>query len=250
MKFTERYKHELPKWARMLGVTRVNKESIDFSWGYFAPKFCFEAVLHRGGYFDTRYAVSLGLGWGKIHVYLPFRTSLGEGCNLPQYGVAVHNNTLWIYKGGEFDKSIGQCTKNDQWITWDLPFVTQVFRGHWILDKKLEWVQEGAPDRIADSYDFKQNDAHVEVHSYEYRLADGTVQHRTAKCTMEYRVWSRKWLPLLQTIRNSIDIEFSDEVGERSGSWKGGVMGCGFDTIPGDTIESALRRMERTRKFK
>lgn len=46
-----------------------------------------------------------------------------------------------------------------------------------------------------------------------------------------------------------IDIEFSDEVGERTGSWKGGVLGCGFDMLPGERPVDALRRMELERKF-
>jgi len=242
----ELYRHELPRWMRWLGAWRINKESIDFNWGYFAPRFGFEAVLHRGGYFDTRYAVSLCLIWGRIHIYLPFRTSLGEGCNLPQYGFAIHHDTFWIYIGGKFDKSIGQCTGNDQWITWYLPFFSWVFDGHWIKDQNKQWV---LMDKNLQAYEFRQDQAYIEKHHFTYILKNGTIQERTATCSIEKRKWHRKWFPFLTKVSEVIDIEFSDEVGERSGSWKGGTIGCGYDMEPNETIEQCLRRMEKERKF-
>jgi hypothetical protein len=44
-------------------------------------------------------------------------------------------------------------------------------------------------------------------------------------------------------------VVFSAEVGERSGSWKGGCIGCGYDLLPDELPEECLRRMERDRKF-
>jgi len=44
-------------------------------------------------------------------------------------------------------------------------------------------------------------------------------------------------------------VKFSDEVGERTGSWKGGVIGTGSEMRPGESPEQCLRRMERERKF-
>jgi len=240
----ERYRHELPRWLRLLGAWRINKESIDFVWGYFAPRFGFEAVLHRGGYFDTRYALTLCFIWGKLHVYLPFRTSLGEGCNLPQYGIAIHNDTFWIHTGGKFDKSIGQCTGNDQCITWDLPFFSWVFEGHWIKDKSGTWTLVKN-----DSYLFREESAYSETHPYVYTLNSGVIQNRMATCTIERRKWHRKWFPWLTQQIDVIDIEFNEEVGERSGSWKGGTIGCSFEMKPDDTIKTALQRMQDTREF-
>jgi len=239
-----RYSYELPSWMRFFGVKRINDNSIDFVWGYFAPRASFQLVLHRGGYFDPRYAVSIALGYGVLHFYLPFKTSLGEGCNLPQYGVAIHDNTFWIYTGGKFDKSIGQCTGNDQWVTWNLPFFSHQFVGHWIMDRSKQWV---LVER--DAYKFREEHAYVERHPYTYRLKSGVVQARTATCTLEKRKWHRKWFPFLTRTSQVIDVEFSDEVGERSGTWKGGTIGCSYEMLPSETIESCLRRMEKERQF-
>jgi hypothetical protein len=44
-------------------------------------------------------------------------------------------------------------------------------------------------------------------------------------------------------------VEFDREVGERSGTWKGGCIGCGYKMLPGETIAQAIRRMEAERVF-
>lgn len=87
-----------------------------------------------------------------------------------------------------------------------------------------------------------------EQHPYRYVLRSGDVQERTATIKAESRLWLRPWLPFRRLSRY-IDIEFSDEVGERSGSWKGGVLGCSYEMQRGERPVDALRRMERERVF-
>jgi len=87
-----------------------------------------------------------------------------------------------------------------------------------------------------------------ETHPYSYILRSGEVQRRTATIKVESRLWTRPWLPYKRLSR-SIDVEFSDEVGERSGSWKGGCTGCGYEMRPDETPLMTLRRMEQERRF-
>lgn len=87
-----------------------------------------------------------------------------------------------------------------------------------------------------------------ETHPYTYVLRNGTVQSRAATIQVETRTWTRPWLPR-RLFKRSIDVRFSDEVGERTGSWKGGTTGCGYDMLPGETPLTTLRRMEQERKF-
>jgi len=75
-----------------------------------------------------------------------------------------------------------------------------------------------------------------------------TVQERTAAIRVEYGRWSRYWLPRVKESR-WIDVQFNDEVGERTGSWNGGTIGCSYHMMPGETALATLRRMERERKF-
>lgn len=97
---------------------------------------------------------------------------------------------------------------------------------------------ENIKKTIAKSYD------------YVYKLKDGSTQNRiaTIKC-IERRTWGRKWFPWKRCIETSIHIKFNEEVGEESGSWKGGCIGCNYDILPEETPEQCLRRMERERKF-
>ena len=246
----ERFSHEIPRWMRLLGVWRINKDSIDFKWGYFAPRPSFQVQLHRGTYFNQRYAITLALGYGVLHVKLPFKTKLREGCDMPQYGIAIHNDTFWVYKGGFYDESIGQVQdRNSSWA-WYLPFFSYEFDGHWVQDKKRQWVLMGNRHNDGpEAWKFREVDAYTETHHYQYTLQSGKVQERTATCSIEKRKWHRKWFPFLTRTSQIIDIEFSDEVGESSGSWKGGTIGCSYEMMPADTIESCLRRMEKERKF-
>lgn len=241
----EKYGSEINPLLRMLGAWRINKSSIDFKWGYFAPRLGFEFVLNRGGYFDSSYSINFCLLWGHFNIKLPFKTRLGEGCDLPRYGVAIHNNTLWIYTGGDYDEQIGQCTKN-QWFSWYLPFFNLEFDGHWIVDKEGEYVFMG---KGMQSWDFRKTDAKLETHPYTYTLKNGTVQNRTATISQEKRQWHRKWFPFLKKENVSIDVEFNGEVGERTGSWKGGTTGCGYDMKSGETMLDTLKRMESERVF-
>lgn len=90
------------------------------------------------------------------------------------------------------------------------------------------------------------------VFSYSYTLRSGEVQHRNATVYIERREWRQKWLmwcPLFAKKQQSIDVSFDGEVGERTGSWKGGCIGCGYTMLPGETAETTLRRMERERVF-
>ena len=87
-----------------------------------------------------------------------------------------------------------------------------------------------------------------ETHAYRYNLRSGEVQERTATIKPERRLWTRPWLPYKRESQY-ININFSEEVGERSGSWKGGVLGCSYDMLPNETPLAALRRMEQERKF-
>lgn len=87
------------------------------------------------------------------------------------------------------------------------------------------------------------------VYSYQYERESGEIQKREATIHQETRIWRRFWIPWQKVVR-SINVEFSDEVGERTGSWKGGTTGCGYQMLPHETPLECLRRMERERRFK
>lgn len=169
---------------------------------------------HRNGW------VRIGLGLMTIAFAFPWKWTVpDEGqCSGPRYGFAFHGDALWLY----FGKSTGRSRDPRRYIAWDMPWAWR-HREHEIL---------GEPEQ----------------HPYRYVLRSGEVQERIASIKPERRLWTRPWLPHKRESRY-INIDFNDEVGERSGSWKGGVMGCSFDMLPNETPADALRRMEAERKF-
>ena len=93
---------------------------------------------------------------------------------------------------------------------------------------------------------------YTESHPYTYVLKNGTVQSRTATVGKRRHILCRRAFKAIgwpRWVRESVDVEFDGEVGERAGSWKGGTIGCGYDLRAGETLLECLRRMEHDRKF-
>lgn len=87
---------------------------------------------------------------------------------------------------------------------------------------------------------------------YRYQLRSGEIQNRIATVNGEEREWrwrALRWLGWPRKIHRTINIEFDGEVGERSGSWKGGTIGCSWEWRHGESMKAALDRMEAERKF-
>lgn len=88
---------------------------------------------------------------------------------------------------------------------------------------------------------------------YTYTLRSGDVQNRTATVSVSRRVWYWRLFKKLKVgpkiDSTTLDVSFDGEVGERSGSWKGGTIGCSYEMKKGETTEQTLRRMEKERLF-
>jgi len=222
----ERYGDDLNWFERIVGVWRVNRDSFETKWGYFAPRFGLELGINRGGYFDQRYSVDVCLLWGMFNIKLPVKTSKPEGCEWDTYGFNFFEDSM-IWRWGRSYRS------------WRLPFISWEFNHHKVRNTSGEWVP----------YVYDDKSTHRETHKYTYTLSSGDVQDRKATCYKEVRQWHRKWVPFIKMTKECISIDFNDEVGEESGSWKGGCTSCGYDLLPNESIKSCLRRMERERKF-
>lgn len=222
------YQSEFNWWQKalsvLLGMWRINDTSIDFKWGYF----------------DQRCSINVCFIWGEFKINLPFKTKIPESCDTPRYGIDVNNNTFWIHLGGKMN-DWEQC--DSKWITWELPFFSWVFDWHKVQKPDGSWHTCKRTD-----FDYREK-AHKETYPYTYTLNSGEVQEREATCYVEERQWHRKWLPFLRMNNRSISIDFSDEVGEGTGSWKGGTVGCNYDLNKGESIKDCLKRMESERKF-
>lgn len=120
---------------------------------------------------------------------------------------------------------------------------------HWGKSKGL---RDDPVKLVAMPWQWRHREHHTltepQTYPYRYQLRSGEVQERVATVTAHSRRWTRPWFPR-QRVEQSITVDFDKEVGERSGSWKGGVTGCGYEVRAGETPEQTLRRMERERTF-
>lgn len=181
-------------------------------------------------------------------------------CRPTELGVAIHNHQIWFKTFSLTEES----HSTDPWwrkgLSWAFP---------WQLDwHSTELLECKAPKdaktirletRKTRGNFFKNYDAnkaleaqHSQSHPYRYTLKRGTVQNVTATIYVERMKWRARWWPLIpyRYERTSISVQFSEEVGEKSRSWKGGCVGCGYDfDNPHETPLECLRRMERDRKF-
>lgn len=167
---------------------------------------------------NRRAWVRIGLGFITLAFSFPWSTVVpDEGqCSGPEYGFKFHSDILWIYYG----KSTGLRT--DPVISINMPWQWRYVGKHALSGK--------------------------ETHKYHYVLKSWEVQKRTATIDSEESFSFRHWIPWTWT-RRYINVEFDGEVGERTGSWKGGCTGCSYSMKPNETPVECLRRMERERKF-
>lgn len=155
---------------------------------------------------------------------------------LESWGVYYHESSI-VLCWGDKTKFIYM-----PWM-WDHCFVeVRKPDGSWVK-KVNEW--DGLPPDGREEQTFP----------YTYTCNNGDVQNVAATVYAERRTWTWRWfrwfrLPFPRKTRQSIDVQFSDEVGDARGSWKGGCVGCGWDMLLGETMEQTLRRMEGERRFR
>jgi hypothetical protein len=140
-------------------------------------------------------------------------------------------------------------------LPWDYEWVRTS-----TLKKDGTWFHElrGDKKKLGDWKAWKKLEDEIEpqlwkeVYPYTYVLRSGDIQNVQATVKVEEREWRWrwfKWLPFPRIVSKTIDVNFSEEVGEGRGSWKGGTLGCGYAMLPRETPLDTLRRMERERKF-
>ena len=214
-------------------------ETFRGKWFEFSPHFSHFALEYDlAGYFDPRPHIHICLGWGNLFVMLPFKSKYDE-CEPPRYGVYYFESCLWFPHGRKL-----KCIH----LPWELDWIRTS-----VLRKDGVWETEDRKHRNKNFWKDEWLDVlWSETYPYTYTLKNGTIQERTATIKIEEREWrwrGLRWTKLTSKVRRCIEVSFSDEVGEKTGSWKGGCTGCGYDMLPNEVPLDTLRRMERDRKF-
>lgn len=231
----ERYGYLIRVWDRQ----HSERAYMTLGWRPFAATVEFPSEWHERALAWAH----LCLGLISFNFSIPWHAVAPDHgqCSGPSYGFYFLDSDLVLLWGQDTGRS------RDPKRSWYIPLPwawTHVRHSYYWPDGRLHHdATKGEWERPAET---------CMSFPYTYVRESGEVQHRTATVNGEEREWRLRWFPWLpwpRKVRRSINVNFNDEVGEGTGSWKGGVMGCGCDWHPGESLESALRRMERERRF-
>ena len=233
--------------AKLLGLRKeYGSKGYKNDWLTFYPGFHkWQIRFGPASYFDNRFFIHFSIIWGDFYIHIPWIRSKYDECDPPEYGFYFYSHGSGI--PDNFVVCKGKKTKHHE-----LPWAYQWVRTS-ILLKDGTWDHETKKNRKNYYENEWKEKRHTEQHTYKYTLENGIIQGRIAEVTVTEREWRPKWFKwtgFFSKNRRSIDVEFNEEVGEGSGSWKGGTLGCGWDLLPGETIKNALSRMEEERKFR
>lgn len=222
--------------------------SYKFTWGeislwskgiglyWSGPHYCYEPKLVIKAYF--------------FNIYIPIPAfglkSAQSSSEEVQYGFYLYPNLH------SWEDTCFYFGRDRSW-RWYMPWTYKWEKTeHLDHDLKTVIVKDINNNRDWFAYDKERQEYeknHTKVYDYTYRLKNGETQHRKASVTIERRTWYMRWLPCKKKVHTSIDVKFDGEVGERTGSWKGGTIGCSYEMLPTETPENTLRRMESERIF-
>ena len=222
----------------------------------------FNLTYENNGYFDPRPQINTNLttllalvlpfislwlipislvlcfySWGSLYIRLPYDTGRGNTAESNTYGL------MFYHIDGGFPT---KCwVRGFSKLSFDFPWGFKFLKMEILL--KDGWKKEEKGDDLWDK-DKWGDKILYETHSYNYTLRNGKTQERIATIHQVKRYWKR-WFDLDVMCSHRIEIEFSDEVGEKSGSWKGGCIGCSYEMKKDETPLECLRRMENERMF-
>lgn len=239
-------------FLKRIGFKKKDQTTYYFKWGSLKPEwgFKFEIIEFDKEYQDDdsdhcwflAFNFIYGSFWIKLPLWLPKHkfSELGQSSirKWGFYGSLEGNSTFCV--------SFGKDNKY-----FDLPWTLDHIRTH-VLMKDGSWQSEPDWDSTNPTREEFEESIATETHSFKYQLKNGTIQYRLARIHVREWEWRYKLIksfPIFKKIRRAIDVRFSDEVGERSGSWKGGTIGCTYDMKLNEYPIDTLRRMERDRNF-
>lgn len=147
-------------------------------------------------------------------------------------------------------------------MPWDLVWVrTSKLKkdGTWYIESakgNKQWKKENPGKSLGSRWEWEkeqEKELWSETHHYYYKTKyneeQDDIEATIGVEEMEWRPRWFKWTKLFAMVRKSIKIEFNNEVGSERGSWKGGVLGCGYNMLPGETPYDTLMRMQKERNF-
>lgn len=174
--------------------------------------------------------------FGAFYITFPWKHKIKveAGHDVPTYGIYYSNKAVVICKGKK------------------LKFIYMPYSYDWIrtslLLKNGKWEHETKENRKTFYEEPWLSKQLQFVIPYKHKTANEGDIDLFITCHIKEREWRQKWLKWTKIgakIKKILDVTFSEEVGKRRGSWKGGVLGTGFIIPIGGTYFDALKDMEK-----
>lgn len=208
-------------------------------------------------------------GW-TIRLRLPDFLGLNRRRQLPD-GVKEYEMRGWEYGFMFTDRTLMVDYGLQTWSSgttrskcWFLPWLDKrhvrrsmydAFQNHFWT----EWSERSGRGPYRDSW-AAQDAVLAACPKVRFLMKDFDGEVITVTTYVEEREWRHgrgwfKWLSwfVKPTIQRCLVLEFSSEVGPQKGSWKGGLMGTGYEMVPGESHEDTFRRFcasEHTSKYR
>jgi len=228
-----------PNWLLRLLVAKFREDrGWRFTWGEWSRRWglCLE-LINWGE--DGDWSLKVLPIYGVFFIKLPFLPRREPADTLDNWGASWN----WDNRGADIHLNWGSRCKIVH-LPWDYVHV-----------RSSMLCQDGVWRKAIGAWERKEGDPvqATETHHYRYVCRDGTVQDdieaTISVSEMEWRWRMLRWLRWGALVRRTIDVEFSAEVGNQRGSWKGGVLGCSYEMRRDEGPAECLHRMRRERSF-
>ena len=221
-------------------IIRNKHIELHIRWGWLA-------LTLSDGYFDKRPSLNICFLFFDAYFNLPFA--------MPNYTEDINEARKYGFYFYADEKIFDQI-----WFCWGKK--GYVIYMPWFLDwvrtsalrKNGTWEHETKGNK-KEFWNKKWNDVLWEesgIH-YRYTMKSGKVQNISTSIQIQEREWRWKWFKWLRwpnLTRRCIEVAFASEIGEKTGSWKGGCIACSYEMKKDETAIQCLRRMEKERIFK
>jgi hypothetical protein len=222
-----------------------------FTWSEYRH-YCLQLNYPSDG--SDEHQVKLTIGFYRAFIQIPLWRSKpwAEWCtDAPRYGISYHNDTFWIHYGA------------DKWYTIDMPWQWEIVRHDLLLPDGSVYHRNKYPVYTLSQkknhvswYDVfekycQEKNAQVEVAKFVdliHHTRRGARQSATIRLAGEEREWRWKWfkwLPFPRMIQRTVNCDSDVELGEKVGSWKGGLMGWSCEWRKDESMRAAFNRWYR-----
>ncbi len=234
----------------------IHKEWLNFYTGWEKPCLVYDTFSYED---DNRHHMRMSLGWGLLYLYFPWKN---HGTDWNDFNDPEPKYGYYFYGEGKFfDQIVFEFGKKSK--TVDMPWALDFYKKGVMLKNSVWWtcnekdIKKAKKQGIQTWKDLRFNldddDERIlkKKYPFTYVTKNGEIQNTTATCHVEIREWRPKWFmwtKAFRFIRRDLEINFNDEMGNRRGSWKGGVLGVSApitrDEIYAEDFETPLRRYE------